>query len=195
MFYVVWSHFDPCDCNSPFASSKSLLLLVLLCPAWYHTYISEMSIWCQIKSILLSHHHSTCALMSEILESVHQTVQKQFIYRQYILTDLYRRQCAEWTYTQYTHSVLLDILTVINTHYTPYVHIIHYVHIYTHSNMQRCNRLYISYVSWMCIRTTRFCAVCVCSPTVLKLKCSAWHTVKWGCAVGCLHLHLQDLFF
>ncbi len=35
-----------------------------------------------------------------------------------------------------THSVLLDIFTVINTHYTPYVHI------YTHNNMRRCNRLY-----------------------------------------------------
>ncbi len=31
------------------------------------------------------------------------------------------------------HSVLLDILTVINTHYTPYVHILHYVYIYTHT--------------------------------------------------------------
>ncbi len=37
----------------------------------------------QIKSLLLSHHHSTCALVSEILESVLQTVQKQFTYRQY----------------------------------------------------------------------------------------------------------------
>ncbi len=36
-----------------------------------------------------------------------------------------------------THSVLLDILTVINTHYTPYVHILHYVHIYTYTVM--CN--------------------------------------------------------
>ncbi len=36
-----------------------------------------------------------------------------------------------------THSVLLDILTVINTHYTPYVHILHYVHIYTHNNMRK----------------------------------------------------------
>ncbi len=45
-----------------------------------------------------------------------------------------------------THSVLLDILTVINTHYTPYVHILHYVHIYTHNNMQRCNRLYINWI-------------------------------------------------
>ncbi len=45
----------------------------------------------QIKSLLLSHHHSTCALVSEILESVLQTVQKQFTYTQYILTDLFRR--------------------------------------------------------------------------------------------------------
>ncbi len=45
-----------------------------------------------------------------------------------------------------THSVLLDILTVINTHYTPYVHILHYVHIYTHNNMRRYNRLYISWI-------------------------------------------------
>ncbi len=119
----------------------------------------------QIKSLLLSYHHSTCALVSETLESVLQTVQKQFTYRQYILTDLYRWQCAEYTYILSTHSVLLDILTVINTHYTPYVHILHYVHIYTHSNMRRCNRLYISYaMSWMCIRTTRFlylCSMCV----------------------------------
>ncbi len=31
----------------------------------------------QIKSLLLSHHHSTSALVSEILESVLQTVQKK----------------------------------------------------------------------------------------------------------------------
>ncbi len=44
----------------------------------------------QIKSLLLSHHQRTCGLVSEILESVLQTVQKQFTYRQYILSDLYR---------------------------------------------------------------------------------------------------------
>ncbi len=42
-----------------------------------------------------------------------------------------------------THSVLLDILTVINTRYTPYVHILHHVHIYAHNSMRKCNRLYI----------------------------------------------------
>ncbi len=58
-----------------------------------------------IKSLLLSHHHSTSALVSEILKSVLQTVQKkqQFTYGQYIFTD-----CTEdnvqntHTYTQYT---------------------------------------------------------------------------------------------
>ncbi len=59
----------------------------------------------QIKSILLSHHHSTCALVSEIFESVLQTVQKQFTYRQYILTDLYRWPCAEYTYIYSVHTV------------------------------------------------------------------------------------------
>ncbi len=67
----------------------------------------------QIKSLLLSHHHSTSALVSEILMSVLQTVQKnnrQFTYGQtvqkttaiYIWTvhiyRLYRRQCAKYTY-------------------------------------------------------------------------------------------------
>ncbi len=134
----------------------------------------------QIKSLLLSHHHSTCALVSVILESVLQTVQKQFTNRQYILTDLYRRQCAEYTYIYSVHGVLLDILTDINTHYTPYVHILHYVHIYTHSNMQRCNRLYISNVSWMCIRITRFLVFVQCGRVVqlnwvkVKVQCMAY---------------------
>ncbi len=57
----------------------------------------------KIKSLLLLHYHSTCYLLNEILESVLQTVQKQFTYRQYILTDLYRWQYAiKHTYTQYT---------------------------------------------------------------------------------------------
>ncbi len=40
------------------------------------------NIFILIKLLLLSHHHSACALVSEILESVLQTVQKQFTYRQ-----------------------------------------------------------------------------------------------------------------
>jgi len=83
----------------------------------------------QIKSLLLSHHHSTCALVSEILEIVLQTVQKQFTYRQYILTQ--KTMCRMHIHIVSTHSVLLDILAVINTHYTQNVHILHYVHLYT----------------------------------------------------------------
>ncbi len=65
----------------------------------YSNNIYTVYIYIYIYQItLLSHHHSTCALVSEILESVLQTVQKQITYRQYILTDLYRRQCAECTY-------------------------------------------------------------------------------------------------
>ncbi len=71
--------------------------------------------------------------MSEILESVLQTVQKQFTYRQYI--QPYTDENVQNTHILSTHSVLLDILTVINTHYTLYVHILHYVHIYRHNNM------------------------------------------------------------
>ncbi len=73
--------------------------IVSFCSTWFvHIYVifrvtMQYIISNQIKSLLLSHHYSTCALMSEILESVLQTVQKQFTYRQYILTDLYRRQC------------------------------------------------------------------------------------------------------
>ncbi len=42
-----------------------------------------------------------------------------------------------------THSVLLDILTVINTHYTPYVHILHYVHIYTYIGIGCCGDVFL----------------------------------------------------
>ncbi len=81
-----------------------------------------------ITSLLLSHHHSTSALVSEILTSVLQTVQKnlknktqQFTYGQYIFTD-----CTEdnvqnaHTYTQYTQCTIKTYL-VTNTP----IHIIH----------------------------------------------------------------------
>ncbi len=66
----------------------------------------------QIKSLLLSHHHSTSALVSEILMSVLQTVQKnnrQFTYGQtvqkkqqtiYIWTDSAKKQQQQFTYGQ-----------------------------------------------------------------------------------------------
>ncbi len=63
----------------------------------------------QIKSLLLSHH--TAALVSEILESVLQTVQKHFTYRQYILTDLSEDNVQNThTYTQYTQCTIKTYL-------------------------------------------------------------------------------------
>ncbi len=47
-----------------------------------------------LKSNQIKSNHFYCQIVSEILESVLQTVQKQFTFRQYVLTDLYRRQCA-----------------------------------------------------------------------------------------------------
>ncbi len=93
----------------------------------------------QIKSLLLSHDHSTCALVSEILESVLQTMQKT-IYIQTVHTYrlIQNTMCRIHTHILSTHSVLLDIRTVINTHYTQYVHIIN-----TIVCEKRCNRLYI----------------------------------------------------
>ncbi len=89
----------------------------------------------QIKSLLLSHHHSTSALVSEILMSVLQTVQKTTIYIWTVhIYRLYRRQCAKYTYI-YTYIYYKDILN-FQTHYTPYGHTtlctlsIHYV-VYT----------------------------------------------------------------
>ncbi len=66
----------------------------------------------QIKSLLLSHHHSTSALVSEILMSVLQTVQKTkqkqkttiYIWTVHIYR-LYRRQCAKYTYIYSVHIV------------------------------------------------------------------------------------------
>ncbi len=66
----------------------------------------------QIKSLLLSHHHSTSALVSEILTSVLQTVQKTTIYIWTVhIYRLYRRQCAKYTYIYSVHTVYYkDIL-------------------------------------------------------------------------------------
>ncbi len=53
----------------------------------------------QIKSLLLSHHHSTSALVSEILMSVLQTVQKnnrQFTYGQ----TVQKKKKKQFTYGQ-----------------------------------------------------------------------------------------------
>ncbi len=65
----------------------------------------------QIKSLLLSHHHSTSALVSEILMSVLQTVQKTIYIWTVHIYRLYRRQCAKYTYIYSVHTVYYkDIL-------------------------------------------------------------------------------------
>ncbi len=102
----------------------------------------------QIKSLLLSHDHSTCALVSEILESALQTVQNNLhIDSTYLQTYTEDNVQNTHTYTQYTQctirhtyshhytpyvhiytqSVLLDILTVIITHHMyTYIHKVYY---------------------------------------------------------------------
>ncbi len=126
----------------------------------------------QIKSLLLSHHHSTRALVSEILTSVLQTVQKkqqQFTYGQYIFTD-----CTEdnvqntHTYTQYTQCTIKTYL-VIDTHYTLYVHI-YIMYTSIHSIMWRCNRLYIySRLVVQQIVVQRCNRLCICN--VVDVHC------------------------
>ncbi len=76
---------------------KALLKLLLNNAQWTSkSLVSE-----KIKSLLLSHDHSTCALVREILESVLQT---ETIYIWTVHTyRLYRRQCAEYTYIYSEH--------------------------------------------------------------------------------------------
>ncbi len=89
----------------------------------------------QIKSLLLSHHLNTSALVSEILTNVLQTVQKKKHVLCYIWTvhiyRLYRRQCAKYTYIYSVHTVYYkDIFSYQYTLYTVCTYL-HYVHIYT----------------------------------------------------------------
>ncbi len=65
----------------------------------------------QIKSLLLSHHHSTSALVSEILMSVLQTVQKnnrQFTYGQTVQKK--KKKKRQFTYGQTVQKTALEHL-------------------------------------------------------------------------------------
>ncbi len=68
----------------------------------------------QIKSLLLSHHHSTSALVSGILTSVLQTVQKNtYIYS---VHTVYYKDVLSYQYTLYTvctHSTLCTHLYIV----------------------------------------------------------------------------------
>ncbi len=98
------------------------ILSLSLCYALYFQNVSQMhtQIWAlvqlqitnQIKSLLLSHHHSTSALVSEILTSVLQTVQKnnrQFTYgqtvqknnKQFTYGQTVQKNNKQFTYGQY----------------------------------------------------------------------------------------------
>ncbi len=75
----------------------------------FSSYYNSNQIKSQIKSLLLSHHHSTSALVSEILMSVLQTVQKnnrQFTYGQTVqkTTDNLHmdRQCKKLHWSIYS---------------------------------------------------------------------------------------------
>ncbi len=86
----------------------------------------------QIKSLLLSHHHSTSALVSEILTSVLQTVQKNnnlHMDSTYLQT-VQKTICKIHIHILSTHSVLKTYLVINYTLYTVCAHL-HYVHIYT----------------------------------------------------------------
>ncbi len=116
-----------------------------------------------------------CALVSEILESVPQTVQKQFTYRQYIFTDLYRRQCAEYTYIYSVHTVyfLIHTYSYQYTLYTVCTHNVLCTHIYTqyakvqqilHRPGMQCHGCALHGIQQIgcCVS-----AVCACSPVEL----------------------------
>ncbi len=78
-------------------------------PQRTHLFSGSNTVPNQIKSLLLSHHHSTSALVSEILESVLQTVQKKqnnlHIDSTYLQT-VQKTMCKIHIHILNTHSVL-----------------------------------------------------------------------------------------
>ncbi len=67
----------------------------------------------QIKSLLLSHHHSTSALVSEILMSVLQTVQKNN--RQFTYGQTVQKNHKQFTYGQTVQKNCTGAFTVLQT--------------------------------------------------------------------------------
>ncbi len=128
--HLLGFNFRPC-CLSWLKTSSNL-------SQWLSKSLEKIMTSNQIKSLLLSHHRSTSALVSEIITSVLQTVQKTkntktttiYIWTVHIYR-LYRRQCAKYTYIYSVHTVYYkDILSYQYTLYTVCTHL-HYVHIYT----------------------------------------------------------------
>ncbi len=112
-----WREFGQDTGVTPLLFTRSVMGFLLTTKNHYFGLTSH-----QIKSLLLPHHHSTSALVSEILTSVLQTVQKKTIYiwtvRIYRLTEDNVQNTH--TYTPYTQCTIKTYL-VIDTHYTPYV--------------------------------------------------------------------------
>ncbi len=87
--------------------------------------------------------------MSEILESVLHTVQKQLhIDSTITYLQTYTDDNVQYThtYTRYTQCTIRHTYSYQYTLYTICTHSTLYTHIYTHSDMQRCSRLYISWI-------------------------------------------------
>ncbi len=142
-------------------SNKNKITLVHHCSSLFCNFFTHDSNQNQIKSLLLSHHHSTSALVSEILESVLHTVQKkqkQFTYGQNLyLQTVQKTMCKKITYIYSVHTVYYKTYLVTNTPlYTFYI-------MYTsiHSNMWRCNRLYI--IQYICATIQISCATDSCA--------------------------------
>ncbi len=101
-----------------------------------HKQISDFWRWCRF--VIVSGSRRVLSL-SEILESVLQTVQKQFTYRQYILTDLSRKtMCIIHIHILSTHSVLFKTYLQLSIHvmhrmYTFYIMYIIYITLYIHT--------------------------------------------------------------
>ncbi len=119
-----------CKCMYP------LGIAFLMPPEWrLHRLGPGIAASNQIKSLLLSHHHSTIALVSEIITSVLQTVQKKqnnlHMDSTYLQT-VQKTKCAKYTYILYTQYTVYykDILSYQYTLYTVCTRL-HYVHIYT----------------------------------------------------------------
>ncbi len=77
-------------------------------PAW-----QGLPVQIQIKSLLLSHHHSTSALVSEILMSVLQTVQKNN--RQFTYGQTVQKNNKQFTYGQTVQKNCTGAFTVLQT--------------------------------------------------------------------------------
>ncbi len=146
-------------CCLRFQSYIGYIRLQYTMPLWHSQFVVYIPYTSnQIKSLLLPHHHSTCALVSEILESVLQTVQKQFTYRQYILTDLSRKtMCRIHIHILSTHSVLFKTYLQLSIHV-----------------MHRMYRFYIMY---------RYIHTIVCEKKLQQI----WHRPDMQCHGCALH--------